>query len=358
MPTEAKVALHRRARRRRAPRDRSGRFVRRSGSRSSPTPPRSRALAKRAGRRLPGARPEPDRARARARSRREVDRDLHRGVRDVQQAQHQHDDRRVVRGVHAGGARARERGHPRARLRVDCAFGCPYEGDVRRRRCSRSPRALLDLGCYEVSLGDTIGVGTPLQVAGRARRCSRRSSRANGSRCTSTTRAARRSRTRWPRWSSASPPSTPRPAGSAAAPTRRARRATSRPRISSTCSTAMGIEHGVDLDKLVAAARVIAPYLDHPLPGSPAGVHERPLRNSPRPPRSRIFERGERARALARNGPAHRPLAGHLADLDAAGHVNICGLPDALLMGRTPVPAWRRTGEANPGSIGFICRAS
>jgi hydroxymethylglutaryl-CoA lyase len=28
-----------------------------------------------------------------------------------------------------------------------------------------------------------------------------------------------------------------------------------------------GIEHGVDLDKLVAAASVISPYLDHPLPG-------------------------------------------------------------------------------------------
>jgi len=29
----------------------------------------------------------------------------------------------------------------------------------------------------------------------------------------------------------------------------------------------LGIEHGVDLDKLIAAARVIAPWLDHPLPG-------------------------------------------------------------------------------------------
>lgn len=48
-----------------------------------------------------------------------------------------------------------------ARGYVSCAFGCPFEGSVATQSVVRVARALVDLGCYEVSIGDTIGVGTP-----------------------------------------------------------------------------------------------------------------------------------------------------------------------------------------------------
>jgi isopropylmalate/homocitrate/citramalate synthase len=47
---------------------------------------------------------------------------------------------------------------------VSCALGCPYEGAVPPEAVARLARALLDMGCAEVSLGDTIGVGTPAQA--------------------------------------------------------------------------------------------------------------------------------------------------------------------------------------------------
>lgn len=43
---------------------------------------------------------------------------------------------------------------------LSCVMGCPYEGDVSPQSVTDLTKALLDLGCYQVSLGDTIGVGT------------------------------------------------------------------------------------------------------------------------------------------------------------------------------------------------------
>jgi len=43
---------------------------------------------------------------------------------------------------------------------VSCVLGCPYDGEIPSSEVVRVSRALLDMGCYEVSLGDTIGVGT------------------------------------------------------------------------------------------------------------------------------------------------------------------------------------------------------
>src|SRR5207244_6796862 len=54
----------------------------------------------------------------------------------------------------------------RVRGYVSTAFGCPYEGDVPPEKVLEVTARLLDLGCYEVSVGDTIGVGTPMQVQG------------------------------------------------------------------------------------------------------------------------------------------------------------------------------------------------
>ncbi|MCP4500951.1 MAG: hydroxymethylglutaryl-CoA lyase [Deltaproteobacteria bacterium] len=47
---------------------------------------------------------------------------------------------------------------------VSCAFGCPYEGDVDPGKVADVVARFVDLGAYEISLGDTIGVGTPKQT--------------------------------------------------------------------------------------------------------------------------------------------------------------------------------------------------
>jgi hydroxymethylglutaryl-CoA lyase len=50
------------------------------------------------------------------------------------------------------------------RAYVSTVWGCPYEGDVPVSASLSIAHRLLELGCYQVSLGDTIGVGTPLQT--------------------------------------------------------------------------------------------------------------------------------------------------------------------------------------------------
>lgn len=49
---------------------------------------------------------------------------------------------------------------------VSCVAGCPYQGEVQPGAVAQVAKALFDMGCYEVSLGDTIGVGTPGQIKG------------------------------------------------------------------------------------------------------------------------------------------------------------------------------------------------
>jgi hydroxymethylglutaryl-CoA lyase len=44
---------------------------------------------------------------------------------------------------------------------VSCTLGCPYEGEIAPARVAEVAERLADMGCYEISLGDTIGVGTP-----------------------------------------------------------------------------------------------------------------------------------------------------------------------------------------------------
>ena len=44
---------------------------------------------------------------------------------------------------------------------VSCVLGCPYEGKVAPERVAEVAERLAAMGCYEISLGDTIGVGTP-----------------------------------------------------------------------------------------------------------------------------------------------------------------------------------------------------
>ena len=52
----------------------------------------------------------------------------------------------------------------RVRAYVSTVWGCPYEGHIDPAIALRLSKELLSLGCYEISLGDTIGVGTPLQT--------------------------------------------------------------------------------------------------------------------------------------------------------------------------------------------------
>jgi hydroxymethylglutaryl-CoA lyase len=47
---------------------------------------------------------------------------------------------------------------------VSCAAGCPYSGPVAPEAAAAVARRLWDMGCHEVSLGDTIGVGTPASI--------------------------------------------------------------------------------------------------------------------------------------------------------------------------------------------------
>jgi hydroxymethylglutaryl-CoA lyase len=47
---------------------------------------------------------------------------------------------------------------------VSTLWGCPFEGKIDPRRGLQIARKLIDFGCYQVSLGDTIGVGTPVQT--------------------------------------------------------------------------------------------------------------------------------------------------------------------------------------------------
>jgi hydroxymethylglutaryl-CoA lyase len=47
---------------------------------------------------------------------------------------------------------------------VSCVLGCPFDGEIRPQAVADVAKELWDLGCYEISLGDTIGVGTPVRA--------------------------------------------------------------------------------------------------------------------------------------------------------------------------------------------------
>jgi len=57
---------------------------------------------------------------------------------------------------------------------VSCVLGCPYEGEIKPERVADVAAALHEMGCYEVSLGDTIGTGTPGKTKAMIEACARR----------------------------------------------------------------------------------------------------------------------------------------------------------------------------------------
>lgn len=162
-------------------------------------------------------------------------------------------------------ARAREEGM-RVRGYVSTAFGCPYEGDVPPEKVLEVSARLLDLGCYEVSVGDTIGVGTPMQVQGiigvllqviPASKLAMHFHDTRGTALANTVAALEMGIATFDASSG----------GLGGCPYA--------PGASGNLATEdliymlekMNVDTGVDLNRLVQASAIIAPYLDHPLPG-------------------------------------------------------------------------------------------
>jgi len=57
---------------------------------------------------------------------------------------------------------------------ISCVVGCPYEGEVKPEKVAAVAAALYGMGCYEISLGDTIGVGTPAKTQAMIEACATR----------------------------------------------------------------------------------------------------------------------------------------------------------------------------------------
>lgn len=57
---------------------------------------------------------------------------------------------------------------------VSCVLGCPYEGDIDAEQVAFVAEKLFAMGCYEISLGDTVGVGNPASVTKMIRSVSAR----------------------------------------------------------------------------------------------------------------------------------------------------------------------------------------
>ena len=68
---------------------------------------------------------------------------------------------------------AREHGI-KVRGYISCVLGCPYEGEIAPQRVADVAAALYAMGCYEISLGDTIGTGTPAKTRAMIGACAER----------------------------------------------------------------------------------------------------------------------------------------------------------------------------------------
>src|SRR5438552_7952194 len=154
----------------------------------------------------------------------------------------------------------------RVRGYVSTAFGCPYEGDVPPEKVLEVCARLLDLRCYEVSVGDTIGVGTPTQVQGvigmllqviPAGKLAMHFHDTRGTALANTLAALEMGIATFDASSG----------GLGGCPFA--------PGASGNLATEdliymldrMAMETDVNLERLVKASSIIAPYLDHPLPG-------------------------------------------------------------------------------------------
>ena len=155
--------------------------------------------------------------------------------------------------------RARDAGVD-VRAYVSMCFGDPWEGAVPIEQVVSVGRRLFDLGASQLSIGDTIGVGTAghvtALVAGVRRR---RASAPSTSRCTSTTPTARRWPTPWPRCASGITTFDASAGGLGGCPYAKSATGNLATEDLVWMLTGLGIQHGVDL----------TPW-SRPVPGSPA----------------------------------------------------------------------------------------
>lgn len=154
----------------------------------------------------------------------------------------------------------------RIRGYVSTAFGCPYEGDVAPEKVLEVSARLLDLGCYEVSVGDTIGVGTPMQAQGvigvllqviPATKLAMHFHDTRGTALANTLAALEMGIATFDASAGGLGGCPYAPGASGNLATEDLLYMLER----------MGIDTGVNLERLVAASSIVAPYLDHPLPG-------------------------------------------------------------------------------------------
>lgn len=154
----------------------------------------------------------------------------------------------------------------RIRGYVSTGFGCPYEGDVAPERVLEVSARLLDLGCYEISVGDTIGVGTPMQVQGvigvllqviPASKLAMHFHDTRGTALANTLAALEMGITTYDASAGGL-------GGCPYAPGATGNMATE---DLVYMLDGMNIQTGVNLQRLAEASKIIAPYLDHPLPG-------------------------------------------------------------------------------------------
>jgi hydroxymethylglutaryl-CoA lyase len=61
--------------------------------------------------------------------------------------------------------------HMLVRGAASCVVGCPYEGDVDPKQAAQVAARLYRMGCYEIALGDSIGVGTPRSIKALIQEC-------------------------------------------------------------------------------------------------------------------------------------------------------------------------------------------
>lgn len=154
----------------------------------------------------------------------------------------------------------------RIRGYVSTAFGCPYDGDVPAEKVLEVSARLLDLGCYEVSVGDTIGVGTPMQVQGvigmllqviPAKKLAMHFHDTRGTALANTLAALEMGIATFDASAGGLGGCPYAPGASGNLATEDLLYMLDR----------MAIDTGVNLDRVVAASSIVAPYLDHPLPG-------------------------------------------------------------------------------------------
>ncbi|HSG74658.1 MAG TPA: hydroxymethylglutaryl-CoA lyase [Burkholderiales bacterium] len=70
-------------------------------------------------------------------------------------------------------AEAARKANIKVRGYISCVLGCPYEGEIAPAKVAEVARALDAMGCYEISLGDTIGTGTPGKTKAMIEACAR-----------------------------------------------------------------------------------------------------------------------------------------------------------------------------------------